>query len=810
LKPPYLLAATILLLLLFTAQAALGSPANSAAFDEEYHLAAGYAYLRTGDPRLSTEHPPLVNLWNALPLTFLNPNLPLDSPAWQNAVPDDFGDAFLWQANYDQAVRIVLLGRLPIIALGVLLGAVVFRFAREMFGSHAALLALALYAFDPNLIANSRLSTTDLGLTAMMTIAMWRLWAWLKNPTRWNLVWVGAAAGAAMTTKFTGLMLAPMFVLAALVYPINRHSERRLAAPRRFAADRGSEESFLRRIETLRRCAAQGDRLGILPRFQRLLALAVVGFIALLVIWAVYGFEIRNNLPAATYWRGLVKIYAEYSQGYPTFLMGQVSRTGWWYYFPVTFALKTPLPTLILLAFGSIVVAKQRSWQRASAVWLPPAFSMAAAMFSPLTIGYRHILPVLPFVIILAANAANLQFPILNFKFKSRLVRWRVSPCHLVIALFAWQALGAALIFPHHLSYFNELAGGPGNAHNILVDSNLDWGQDLPALKAWLDKRGIDRVNLSYFGTAIPEAYGVRYWPLPGFLHFVIGPEVDSFNPYTPEPGWYAISATSLRLGLVYREQDLFAYFRDKTPVARAGYSILIYQVDYPSNMPVDRAVVVGTPTYAVNPQTLGVTPGHRLIAKWIDNPDGFIFATNGPARYVAPDPLPFDRDLRRAFRSAAQKDGDALVMDARPLVETHLAEWRASLPSPAVFGGRLALIGYRLESPNVARGEALDLTTYWQVTGGLGPPIAFFAHVTDDRQNIIGQYDGWNTAVRGLEVGDVIVQHVRAPIQSDAQPGDYQLQLGVYSPDTMARWTLRLASGATADHIVLSSIAVR
>ena len=802
---PWHILLTALLLILFAAQSALGSPANSAAFDEEYHLAAGYAYLRTGDPRLSTEHPPLVNLWNALPLTFLNPKLPLDSPAWQNAIPDDFGDAFLWQANYDQAVRIVLLGRLPIIALGVLLGAIVFRFTRDLFGPNAALLALALYAFDPNLIANSRLSTTDLGLAATMTIAMWRLWAWLKKPTRWNLTWVGVAAGAAMATKFTGLMLAPMFVLVALVYPAkNCHRESR--TPSRGQVD---EESLSCKTETLRRFAAQGDKFR--TRLRRLLDLCIAGLFALLVIWAVYGFEIRNGLPAATYWRGLVKIYAEYSQGYPTFLMGQVSRTGWWYYFPVTFALKTPLPTLIFLIAGIAATAEQRAWQRTSAAWIPPALSMAAAMFSPLTIGYRHILPVLPFAIILAGDAANSKFQMSNLKLPCHLVRLRVSPCLLVIVLLTWQVTSAALIFPHHLSYFNELAGGPGNAHNILVDSNLDWGQDLPALKAWMDENRVERANLSYFGTALPAAYGVRYRPLPGFLHFVIGPEVDSFNPYTPEPGWYAISATSLRLGLVYREQDLFAYFRNKTPVARAGYSILIYRVDDPPHTPLDRAVVVGTPTYSIKPQSLGITPGHRLIVKWADNPDVFIFAMNGPARYIAPDPLPFDRELRRAFRSAGQTEGEALIVDARPLVEARLAQWRATLPlnTPADFG-KLSLIGYRVESPNVARGESLDLTTCWQVTGELVPSIAFFAHVMNASQQIVGQYDGWSTAVRGLEIGDVIVQHVRVPIQPDTLPGIYQLQLGVYSPDTMTRWPLRLSSGTTTDHLELTPITVR
>jgi hypothetical protein len=799
LKPWHLLLA-VLLLILFAAQAALGSPANSAAFDEEYHLAAGYAYLRTGDPRLSTEHPPLVNVWNALPLVFLNPKLPLDSPAWQNAIPDDFGDAFLWQANPDMAVRMVLLGRLPIIALGVLLGAVVFRWTRELFGPKAALLALALYAFDPNLIANSRLSTTDLGLAVTMTIAMWRLWAWLRKPTRWNLVWVGVAAGATMGSKFTGLMLAPMFVLVALAYPdrpmVNHPAERATGAKPPSDSDQPASAGLALSARTL----TSG-------RLRRLLALIIAGLVALFVIWAVYGFEIRNGLPAATYWRGLVKIYAEYSQGYPTFLMGQVSRTGWWYYFPVTFALKTPLPTLILLVAGVVLSIWQGSWRRASAVLIPPALSMAATMFSPLAIGYRHVLPVLPFVIIVGGNAANLKFQIGNaLRVESHVLRLTFY-----VLLVCWLMVSAVLIFPHHLSYFNELAGGPGNADKILVDSNLDWGQDLPALKAWMDKRGIDRVNLAYFGTALPEAYGVRYSPLPGFLHFVLEPEAVSYNPYTPEPGWYAISATSLRLGLMYHDQDLFAYFRSKTPVARAGYSILLYQVSYPPNTPVDRAIVVGPSIYSINPQTLGVTPGHRLVVKWADNPNVFIFAMNGPARYIASDPLPFDRDLRKAFRSAAQKDGDALILDARLLVEPRLAAWRATLPLnvPADFDGRLALIGYRLESPNVARGESLDLTTYWRVIGALVPPVAFFAHVTPDGTQIFGQYDGWGTAIRGLEIGDVIVQHVQVPIKLDAPTGAYRLQLGVYSPDTMTRWPLRLTSGATAEYVLLSPINV-
>ena len=128
----------------------------------------------------------------------------------------------------------------------------------------------------------------------------------------------------------------------------------------------------------------------------------------------------------------------------------------------------------------------------------------------------------------------------------------------------------------------------------------------------------------------------------------------------------------------------------------------------------------------------------------------------------------------------------------------------------PTDFDGKLSLIGYRLESSNVPRGDAFALTTYWQVTGDLGHSLAFFAHVIDASERIVGQYDGWGTALRGLEVGDVIVQHVTVPIKPDTSPGSYILQLGVYVPDTMTRWTVRLPSGDLADRVLLSSITVR
>lgn len=534
----------------------------------------------------------------------------------------------------------------------------------------------------------------------------------------------------------------------------------------------------------------------------------------MIVIWIVYGFEIKDGLPAATYWRGLIKIYTEYSQGYPTFLFGEVSRTGWWYYFPITFLVKTPLPTLMLFVAGSIVVIKQRRTRHASALLIPSIALMSLAMLSPFNIGYRHILAVLPFVIMIAGQASTLaaravQLPISNFQKLRR-------ACSVV--LIGWLIIGTVAIYPYHLSYFNELIGGPRQADRVLVDSNLDWGQDLPSLKALMQQRGLECVNLAYFGTALPAVYDVHYSPLPGFLHFVIGPEMDAFNPYTPEPGWYAISATSLRLGLLYRNTDLYQYFQDKTPIDRAGYSIGLYEVKYPPDTPVNRAVVVGVPTYYVPASTLGLTPNARVNVKWVDNPDAFIFAMSGPARYLANDPLPFDRALRKEFRSAGRQDGEALIVDARPIVQSHLGEWQSSpkprLPDgtqldwPINFDSKLALIGYRID-PKTTPGGELDLITYWQVTGELNgcESLAYFAHVTTDQPgDIRGQYDGWNIAQRGLEVGDVVIQHARLPIHADTSPGTYQVRLGLYSPDTSQRL---MVNGTATDHVLLSPIQI-
>jgi hypothetical protein len=327
-----------------------------------------------------------------------------------------------------------------------------------------------------------------------------------------------------------------------------------------------------------------------------------------------------------------------------------------------------------------------------------------------------------------------------------------------VAVLLLWSVVSSLRLFPHQEAFFNELAGDWDHWSELLVDSNLDWGQDLPALRQVMDQQGIPDVNLAYFGKAVPEKYGVRYRPLFSYLRFMEGIELNAYNPYTPEPGWYAISATSLRLGLHQAENlDLYAFFRNRRPDARAGYSIYLYNITYPAATPVDRRVLTGEPLYRLSPEMVGVAPGRRVQAKWVQSPETVI--------------LPL---------------GEGFVPPA---------DWQTVA---ANFSEVFTLLGYTQVPAVIERSQPVRITLYWRVGAQpmempaptRGSPLSAFVHLTVPREpgQKIAQFDGWSTALRGLEPGDLLLQPVQLDLAPEAAPGQYDLLVGLYSPQSAAR----------------------
>ncbi|MCA9972123.1 MAG: hypothetical protein KC425_17990, partial [Anaerolineales bacterium] len=240
-----------------------------------------------------------------------------------------------------------------------------------------------------------------------------------------------------------------------------------------------------------------------------------------------------------------------------------------------------------------------------------------------------------------------------------------------------------------------------------------------------------------------------------------------AYNPYTPPPGWYAISETSRQLGLMLQNTDMYAYFQDKEPVACAGYSICLYRVNYPVDTPVDRVVVDdGRSVSDIPADELGVANGRRLIAKWVQPPG---------------DIVPVGKNF-------------ALPADFQP--------------ATANFDDAFALLGYRIAEGKtaVAPGDTLQLTLFWHVASGQvaapapsqAAPLAAFVHLSGpDPADIVAQYDGWPAALTGLEPGDLIVQPVTLTVSPDAPEGEYFVRVGLYSPQSGQRLPLLSPAGA-------------
>jgi hypothetical protein len=524
----------------------------SATFDEGAHLPAGYTYLALGDHRLNPEQPPLVKLLAAAPLLALRPMMKADDEAWTTARQWEFGRRFLYRWN--DGDRLLFWGRLPVVALACALAAAVFFWARRLFGPSAAAIALLLCVLSPDVLAHGHLVTTDLGLSLFFFLSVVAFERLSERATRGGLLLAGLALGAAFATKFSAPILVPVLAVLAVVAAI---------APEPMVSVLSGRERVME------------SRAGRVTHGA--VMLAGMGLIAFVVLWASYGFRgpVSHGLLPDDYVRGLLFVL-EHSEARPTFLLGQLSDHASPYFFPVTFALKTPLPLVVLLVLAAFATPRL-SWRTAAFLWVPVVVYLAFTFTRGLQIGHRHLLPIYPFLFV-AAGRSFIDPPPYPSPRRGRGTLLRGMRRVAVVALGTWYAVGTLRVHPHYLAYFNELAGGPRNGYKRLVDSSLDWGQDLKGLRAWMDARGVARIKLSYFGSADPSYYGIDAEALPGYS----APHPVRITREVRPGDLVAVSATNLQgVYLDPEDRPLMERFRRSTPIDQVGYSILIYRADF-------------------------------------------------------------------------------------------------------------------------------------------------------------------------------------------------------------------------------------
>ncbi len=561
----------------FTGLAVFSYTQQSATWDEPQHLTSGYLALANGDYRLDPEHPPLLRMWAALPLLAMrdiraDPSLisRVDPTEWVQNLRRQrdefaFSHEFLYKLN--DADRLLYAARAMIVLLGVLVGVLLFCWAREWLGFWPATIVLGLYTIEPNLQAHASLVTTDFGIAGFIFGAVYFLWRSTRSLSAGNLAGTILFCALAAISKFSALALAPMLGLLLLV-PVCRRQP--------WSGRLKSRQSKL--------AAAAGIALMVV----------VTSWFA---IWAVYGFrhapshdpawlfrfdkdaEPQRQLPRLTRivrWldahRWLPNAYCQgfllgqtRAQVHKAYFAGEVREEGWWFYFPVAFVIKTPVALIALLLFGLTICAVRWRALGADVVFVagPPALFLAIAMAARLNIGLRHILPVFPFALLLAGAAAR------------ELLRARRPGATLLAGLcLAWLA-EFARVYPHDLAFFSQIIGGPRNGYKYLADSNLDWGQDLKGLAGWMKRKGIEHINLSYFGTADPEYYGIRCTYIAGAPFWIERASLPQL------PGYVAVSAQFLTgAGLNEAGRRFYAPLRQRKPDATIGYSIYIYRLD--------------------------------------------------------------------------------------------------------------------------------------------------------------------------------------------------------------------------------------
>lgn len=523
--------------------------------DEPAHIAAGMEWLDRGSYTLEPQHPPLARVAVAI-----GPYL--DGGRFQGGEKMyDTGHRILYAGGH--YMRTLTLARLGVLPFFVVAAGIVWLWSLRLFGTTAALFSVAVFTNLPAVLAHAGVATTDMPVTATFLLALFAFCLWLQNPDAARSSLLGCGSALAVLSKLSVLLFLP----ASVVVVVGLW----LLGPRRRLA--GSQES----------------------RWQWVRGLSIATVVAFAVIWAGYRFSLaplttaairphagidrlagtagvvhdtayavaeRIPIPARELLLGVGEVKAHNDQGHRAYLLGRISNTGWWYYFPVVLAVKSPLPFIVLVGIAAtILVARRRrlDWT----AWVPllsAAVVLLVSLPSRINIGSRHVLVIYPLLSIVAGyGAASL------YERETRRVIGRAA----VASLLLWLGVSVARAHPDYLGYFNELVSQP---QQVLLDSDLDWGQDLLRLRSFLRARNIEAVSLAYFGTADPTRHDI--------------PAIRPLAPYQPTQGWVAISLMCLKGAASGPPHTQFAWLETYQPVALVGRSINVYYLPPATGLP--------------------------------------------------------------------------------------------------------------------------------------------------------------------------------------------------------------------------------
>jgi 4-amino-4-deoxy-L-arabinose transferase-like glycosyltransferase len=510
-------------------------------FDEPAHIASGIEWLDEGQYRYEHQHPPLARIAAAL-----GPYLAGIRSTGLKSVWDE-GNGMLYTGG--RYFRTLALARMGILPFFVIACALVWSWSRRLFGTRTALASTLLFTMLPPILAHSGLATTDMACATFVFASAYAFSRWLERPGWWQSLFLGATTALAALSKFSSLVFVPACMLAVLLlyWPIERPP---LAAFRREAVG-------------------------------RTVSLIFAAAVLFLAIWAGYRFSVgrvaaedrphetidrflpESRLPAYEFFDGIGEVEYHNTRGHESWLLGEYRNDGWWYFFPVVIAVKTPIAFLLLCFIGYFRLARQSIKKARWQELVPGACALAillVCMQSRIDLGVRHILPIYPLLAMIAGLG-------LTGLLRAGAASKAAAAWGLVLAL--WLVVSSVGAHPDYLAYFNELASG--KPEYFLAESDLDWGQDLQRLGNKLKELGVQEVSLAYFGTAIPARHG-----LPAF---------KPLRAYQRTTGWVAVSLHMMTIQAVMTQQARgtpatpVSWLDWERPVTRVGKSIDLYYV---------------------------------------------------------------------------------------------------------------------------------------------------------------------------------------------------------------------------------------